>query len=189
MKKFLSIIVLLVAFVSMAAAQRVTCRIDGPANVRQSASGSSKVMGSIRNGSIAEVSHASGDWWYIHNVYSRNGGSAYTGYAIGYYTHRQNLIFDNGRTSSNNGGNSSNPFSKLSSKVCSQSEIYAMCKNGITLRILRNSIYARHGYIFKDQSLGNYFKRYSWYKPRYNNVNSMLSSIEKKNVQTISNME
>lgn len=186
MKKLLSLIVVLVAFVSLATAQ-TTCRIDGPANVRQSPSGSSKVMGSIRNGCIAEVSHAAGDWWYIHNVYSKDNRSAYSGYAIGYYTHRQNLIFNSSSKSSS--GNSSNPFSILSSRVCSENDIYSLCNRGYSLRILRNAIYARHGYIFKSQDLKRYFSQYSWYNPRYSNVESSLSSIEKKNVQYIKFLE
>ena len=31
------------------------------------------------------------------------------------------------------------------------------------LRIIRNTIYARKGYIFKDKNLENYFKKKSWY--------------------------
>jgi hypothetical protein len=34
-----------------------------------------------------------------------------------------------------------------------------------TLRLMRNEIYARHGYIFKDPGLQNYFTKQGWYKP------------------------
>lgn len=57
------------------------------------------------------------------------------------------------------------------------------------LRILRNSIFARHGYKFKSADLRKYFSQYSWYEPRYDDVYSMLNSIEKKNVEFFKSME
>lgn len=33
------------------------------------------------------------------------------------------------------------------------------------LRLARNELYARHGYIFKDEELYNYFSKKSWYIP------------------------
>ena len=38
------------------------------------------------------------------------------------------------------------------------------------IRVLKNSIYARHGRKFKDANLRNYFNSQSWYRPRYNEV-------------------
>lgn len=69
-----------------------TCIIDGPANVRQQPNTKSAVMGSIRNGMMATVSHVSGNMYKIHEVVSTDGRRAYTGKVIGYYTHRQNLV-------------------------------------------------------------------------------------------------
>lgn len=57
------------------------------------------------------------------------------------------------------------------------------------LRILRNSIYAVHGRIFKSDDLKNYFSRFSWYKPKFANVDSKLTPVEKKNVATIKALE
>lgn len=51
------------------------------------------------------------------------------------------------------------------------------------LRILRNAIYARHGYKFKDPELTEYFSRFKWYIPSYNNV--QLTDTEKYNVDLI----
>ena len=53
------------------------------------------------------------------------------------------------------------------------------------MKIMRNEIYARHGYIFKTQDMIDYFSQQDWYYPRYNNVNSMLTSIEKRNINII----
>lgn len=53
------------------------------------------------------------------------------------------------------------------------------------LRILRNWIYAKHGYIFKSSDLRKYFSNKSWYSPKYADVSSRLSKIERRNVQFI----
>lgn len=57
------------------------------------------------------------------------------------------------------------------------------------LRIMRNWIFARHGYIFKSQDLKDYFEMLPWYNPRYTDVSSMLSNIEKKNIEFIKRYE
>lgn len=52
------------------------------------------------------------------------------------------------------------------------------------LRIATNEIYARYGYIFKDESLQNYFKGKSWYKPTINGDDfddSIFNEYEKAN--------
>lgn len=37
--------------------------------------------------------------------------------------------------------------------------------DGKQLRLLRNEIFARHGYVFKDKKLANYFQSKEWYAP------------------------
>lgn len=54
------------------------------------------------------------------------------------------------------------------------------------LRILRNTIYARHGRKFKSEDLRNYFNSFSWYRPLYDEIApEVLSDIEKHNIQII----
>lgn len=56
-------------------------------------------------------------------------------------------------------------------------------------RLLRNYIYARHGYIFKDSQLSNYFGQFSWYSGRYTSqdqVERMFNTYERNNVQKLS---
>ncbi|MES2543824.1 MAG: YARHG domain-containing protein [Bacteroidota bacterium] len=48
--------------------------------------------------------------------------------------------------------------------------------------ILRNLIFARHGYVFKDKTLRRFFDFHSWYMPVFFDVNKDLTKIEKKNV-------
>lgn len=49
------------------------------------------------------------------------------------------------------------------------------------LRMLRNLIYARHGYTFKNKDVRNVFEAYDWYLPVAADVRDLLSPIEKQN--------
>lgn len=56
------------------------------------------------------------------------------------------------------------------------------------LKITRNEIYARHGRIFNDQELQEYFQRQKWYVPQTASNdfdNSCLNEVEKYNVELI----
>lgn len=60
------------------------------------------------------------------------------------------------------------------------------------LRVMRNTIYAYYGYIFKSTDLSRYFYQFSWYNPRYKSeskVSSMFSGTQKHNVQVIKQRE
>lgn len=58
------------------------------------------------------------------------------------------------------------------------------------LSVMRNEIYARHGYIFTtNQSIKQHFESKSWYEPRYYNVDNRLSKTEKWNINYIKSYE
>jgi hypothetical protein len=57
------------------------------------------------------------------------------------------------------------------------------------LAIMRNEIYARHGYIFNDNKFKSYFIEKEWYKPYYVDVSFMLSIIENRNIELIKSYE
>ena len=57
------------------------------------------------------------------------------------------------------------------------------------LALLRHTIYARHGYIFDKKELNDYFSHYSWYRPKFRNVDNKLTKIEKKNLRLIRQYE
>lgn len=57
------------------------------------------------------------------------------------------------------------------------------------LRIARNEIFARHGYIFKSKDLTDYFNQFDWYEPKLKKVDSLLTENEKKNIQLIVSLE
>ena len=60
-------------------------------------------------------------------------------------------------------------------------------RSSYDLRIMRNEIYARHGYIFDSQEMNNYFMNCGWYTPVTKDV--QLSAIEKFNVDFIKQYE
>lgn len=58
------------------------------------------------------------------------------------------------------------------------------------LEVLRNSIYARHGYSFKNVRMRELFDSYvPWYMPVSTNVEPYLTDIERKNIELIKRYE
>lgn len=90
-------------------------------------------------------------------------------------------------------GDTSNPDSRFHSfDWLSENRIGAAEISGLTagdLRLLRNAIFAMHGYRFKSPDLTEYFSRFDWYKPVYSDVTSMLSQTETANVNFIKKYE
>lgn len=52
----------------------------------------------------------------------------------------------------------------------------------LDLEIIKNAVFARHGYSFKKDTYRNFFEQTDWYIPVSNNVDNDLTSIEKENV-------
>lgn len=52
----------------------------------------------------------------------------------------------------------------------------------LDMEIIKNSVFARHGYAFKKATYRNFFEQTDWYIPVSNNVDSQLSPMEKDNV-------
>lgn len=62
--------------------------------------------------------------------------------------------------------------------------------NDNQLMLARNEIYARHGYHFKNEFLGYYFDRYSWYEDKGDSFDEAeLSQVERDNISVIRKME
>ena len=53
------------------------------------------------------------------------------------------------------------------------------------LRVMRNEIFARHGYVFSSADLKAHFSKMSWYKPLNDNSKVHLSALEQLNVDLI----
>lgn len=52
----------------------------------------------------------------------------------------------------------------------------------LDMEIIKNSVFARHGYSFKKATYRNFFEQTDWYIPVSNNVDNDLSAMEKENV-------
>lgn len=53
------------------------------------------------------------------------------------------------------------------------------------LEIMRNEIYARHGYSFKNKKMRAHFEKQKWYVPMGVDIRSQLSDVEAKNIELI----
>ncbi|MDZ4910730.1 YARHG domain-containing protein, partial [Clostridium perfringens] len=95
----------------------------------------------------------------------------------------------------NNSNSSSNNFSsayEVDGYIFSDSDVRYLTASDLSglssweLKLARNEIYARHGRLFKDSSLQNYFNSCTWYNgyisPDDFNDDS-LNSVEKYNVK------
>jgi hypothetical protein len=57
------------------------------------------------------------------------------------------------------------------------------------LRILRNTVFARHGRQFKSELMADYFANMDWYREDPGYTDKMLTMIDKKNIQIIKSVE
>lgn len=57
------------------------------------------------------------------------------------------------------------------------------------LFIIRNTIYARHGYSFKNRPLRVFFDAQPWYIPVHNNIKKDLTDLEKENIKLLMKYE
>lgn len=58
----------------------------------------------------------------------------------------------------------------------------------LDMEIIKNAVFARHGYSFKKETYRQFFDTQEWYVPVSNNVDSDLSPLEKNNVALLSRM-
>ena len=76
----------------------------------------------------------------------------------------------------------------INNKIYSMKKLRSLGKK--KLRLARNELYARHGYIFKDRELRAYFKSKSWYVPVKKDVrDSAFNYYELKNLRRIQKCE
>ena len=61
--------------------------------------------------------------------------------------------------------------------------------NAEELSLLRNMLFAKHGYRFRTQKFTNYFRKFDWYEPIYDDVTDRLSRWEKRLIERIKSFE
>jgi hypothetical protein len=89
--------------------------------------------------------------------------------------------------SDNQNGSVPGKYPEASLRQLYSEDLYRLSK--YELKIMRNEIYARYGYIFQTDDMRDYFNRQSWYVPKYTDVNPFISRIEKKNIELIKYFE
>ena len=57
------------------------------------------------------------------------------------------------------------------------------------LKIMRNEIYAQHGYFFTTSDMTDFFQKQPWNCGRLKDISAMLTSIERLNVSLIKSFE
>jgi hypothetical protein len=74
-------------------------------------------------------------------------------------------------------------YPQASKRILKISELNEINKED--LDIIRNEIFADHGYIFKTAKWENYFDLQNWYNPRFDDVTDKLTIIEKINIENV----
>lgn len=74
-----------------------------------------------------------------------------------------------------------------STKKLKESDIKNLKK--IDLEILRNTIFARHGFSFKTKTVRQFFDSVEWYIPVSTSVDDQLTSVEKENIVLLKRFE
>lgn len=99
----------------------------------------------------------------------------------------ENKKTNNSNSNYNSGNNSRYPgkYPETSLRRLDRTQIENIAPSRYEKKIMRNEIFARHGFIFKTDDMRNYFNSQSWYVPKYDNVNSFLTEIEKYNAELI----
>jgi len=75
----------------------------------------------------------------------------------------------------------------LSQQLLTEEDLSSLSQQ--ELKLMRNEIFARHGYIFNSKDLQEYFSKQSWYRPQYTDVSDKLNAIERQNISFIKKYE
>ncbi len=78
-------------------------------------------------------------------------------------------------------------FPEASQRLLKEDDVANYIKS--ELRLMRNSMYARHGYSFKMKDMRSEFDKQEWYIPMNTDVRTELTAIEKKNEVLIKRYE
>jgi hypothetical protein len=82
--------------------------------------------------------------------------------------------------------------SRAEAKILAGQRVSASDMEGLSqveLRLLRNTVYARHGRIFAKPEVRRYFSSRSWYTPRPDYSDSDLTAADQANIRLILDAE
>ena len=144
---------------------------DGYVNLREGAGTEFDIIMEIDNGEMLPVYEENGSWLYTE--FGQNSGwvaaSQVTREAQGTSDSKVKMIFPDS-----------------SREVLYEDVIEDLSDEELRLAI--NELYARHGYIFKDETLREYFKQFDWYEEKINSDDfsiDVFNEIERENIDLL----
>ena len=147
---------------------------DGHSNVRRRPTTASDIVGRVQVGETFRARRESGNWWPVE----LSDGSK------GFIAKRLIRVLPAG---------GARPVSLPGTIILERSSDRALIARDLEeltnaeLRIARNEIFARKGYIFPHQDLNRHFEQFDWYEAANSNVE--LSDVERANVALIRSVE
>ena len=155
-------------------------REGGYTNVRQGPGSNYPIVTKVKDGSAIYYTTYNASWCNVYNT---------AGELLG-YMHTSKVIPDGAPAApaKSRGVATGTGYDWLSTQYITENDLYNLDLND--LRILRNSIYARHGRLFKDANLRRFFNSQPWYNGYRNEIPAgELNKYEKYNIQFIQNYE
>ncbi len=140
---------------------------DGYTNVRNGPSDQSSVVTRIGRDQEFTVVTTSGSWWQVRLDNGQSG-----------YMHCSRVWLKSGFPGR---------WPLTSQRFLAKSDLAGL--NSEQLRLMRNEVFARYGYIFKSDDLRQHFSGQNWYSSKYENVDDRMNAIEKENVKFIKRFE
>ena len=151
----------------------------GYTNVRQQPSTNSPIVTKIRDGSPIYYTNYNGSWCVVYD----NGGNM-----LGYMHSSKVVGLDEGTPDEGGDVVYGTQYDWLSTRYATASDLAGYDLG--QLRVLRNSIYARHGRMFRDANLRSYFNSQPWYNGYRQEIPaSELNQYEQYNIQFIQSRE
>ena len=65
------------------------------------------------------------------------------------------------------------------------SEFQVSSMNAHELMLLRNAVFAKYGYLFKNEIIFNHFEQFDWYVPRSSDVSELINDTDQWNIDLI----
>lgn len=104
-----------------------------------------------------------------------------------FYREITNYLEAHGRTDTSN---TSEPLFNTDSEYYTAEDFAAAPES--VIRVAKNEIYARHGYIFNDWDMNNYFNGMDWYTPSIDSAifsDSVFNEYEKANLELLNSIQ
>lgn len=189
MRKFLFLFALVTLSLNSSAQVLGSVKQEGGyTNVRKGPGTSYEIVDKIKDGSNIYYESYNNSWCKVYNSNKLFIGYMHSSKIVksGSQSGDVPSIPSKGKQSMT--GKGSTPYDWLAQEYATEEKLAGYDKG--QLRVLKNSIYARHGRIFKDAALRQYFNSQSWYNGWRDEVPaSELNKYEKYNISFIQKHE